>query len=451
MFNYRWLYVFLVLFVPTFASADTYYWRTSAQGFNFDGASPQASCNEYMVFRDSYSPKYKHSVTSMEFISSSQYRCNYEARGLPGTNVAGLVNNNVVMVNRLGDSCPDGQEPNVTDPTSPTCQEPEPDLCAEKAGSSFPFTKANSQADNYVSVNNGYGIPSTEACFNGCAASTTDQKCVIKTSGSYRCAGTAYYTGSKCTSAVDVDFSDFVEKPEPETTTKEEPCQYIEGADGVLRCDSEFTTQKEGQYCGDVNGVKTCVDSKPTKNGVEIKTEVKTDTNADGSTTTTKKDTATHTECKGVNDCKSTTTTTTTTIEKDADGKTKSVTGTCNGPACPDKETNPDADGDGYGDCVTGDCSSSGGSGEGWYEAGEDTYASVLGDFRDRVSDLPVTNGVGNFLSFNPSGSCPGSTKQVWVFTVQLDQWCGNDIPWSLIASVILGAAAMMSFRIAFL
>ena len=438
MFNHRWFYFFLVLLVPSFASAEEYYWEryTAPDGKRYSSAV--TACESHYPKTDPYDT---YTYGGIKWTNASSVQC--QGRRASNGNVFGQFS-----VVRRGTSCAPGS---TYDSTTGGCNAPEPDLCAEKAGSSFPFKKANSQADNYVTVNNGYGIPSTEACFNGCAASTTDQKCTINTSGSYRCAGTAYYTGSKCTSAVDVDFSDFVEKPDPETTSKEEPCQYIQGADGVLRCDSEFTTQKEGQFCGEVNGVKTCVDAKPTKNGVEISTEVKTETDADGGTTTTKTDTATHTECKGVNDCKSTTTTTTTTIKKDAQGNTSSVTGTCTGPACADKDTNPDSDGDGYGDCVTGDCSSSGGSGEGWYEAGEDTYASVLGDFRDRVSDLPVTNGVGNFLSFNPSGSCPGSTKQVWVFTVQLDQWCGNDIPWSLIASVILGAAAMMSFRIAFL
>ena len=445
MFNHRWLYLCLALFVSPSFAAD-YYWQISAFNSVGTGSSPVAACQDWVSARGSSgSPtNYSRIVKSTD----TAYFCYHKPTGLTNDFVAGTVN-------RYGDSCPSDHTFNSTDPAQPTClppPEPEPDLCADKAGSSFNFSKSNSQADNYVTVNNGFGIPNTEACYGGCAASTTDQKCAIQTSGAYRCAGTAYYTGSKCTTAPDVDFSDFQDRPQPETTSDETPCQYIEGPDGVLRCDSEFTTQKEGQYCGEVNGVKTCVDSKPTKNGVNIKTEVKTETKPDGSSTTTKTDTATHTKCTGANQCTSTTTTTKTVIEKDANGKTNSVKGTCTGPACPDKNTNPDGDGDGFGDCITGDCAAEeGGSGEGWYESKDDTYASVLGDFRDRVAALPVVTGITSFLTFNPSGSCPGETINAWIFTIQLDQWCGNQIPWNFIAAIILGVAAIMSFRIAFL
>lgn len=440
LLNYRWFYLFLVLFSSPSFSQD-YYWQYSDNNtWNWGQfPNPQAAC-------DHFKSKYP-SVTSISARATSDTSgvCSYYFNN--GSQVVGPFED--IPVRRIGEGC---TPPSIYNPDTKSCEQPPPDLCADKAGSSFPFTKSNNSADNYVTVVNGYGIPNTEACYGGCAASTTDQKCTIKTSGAYRCSGTAYYTGSKCTTAPDVDFTDQQPRPEPESTSQETPCQYIQGPDGVLRCDSEFTTQKEGQYCGEVNGVKTCVDAKPTKDGVNIKTEVKTQTNPDGSTTTTKTDTATHTKCTGVNECKSTTTTTTTVIKKDGAGNTTSVSGSCSGPACPDKNTNPDGDGDGYGDCVTGDCSGEGGgSGEGWYDSKDDTYASVLGDFRDRVAALPVVTGITSFLTFNPSGSCPGETINAWVFTIQLDQWCGNQIPWNFIAAIILGVAAIMSFRIAFL
>lgn len=437
MFNYRGFYFFLILFFSSSANAEDYYWIIgSSTSLQFPSAVAAMTHLETQNPTVRFEP-YNQTESSWGYRTYRKSDGGYTGFG---------------SINRRGSGC---TAPKVLNPETGGCEappEPEPDLCAAKGGSSFNFSKSNSQADNYVTVNNGFGIPNTEACYGGCAASTTDQKCTIQTSGAYRCAGTAYYTGSKCTTAPNVDFSDFQDRPQPETTTDETPCQYIQGPDGVLRCDSEFTTQKEGQYCGEVNGVKTCVDSKPTKNGVNIKTEVKTETKPDGSTTTTKTDTATHTKCTGANQCTSTTTTTKTVIEKDANGKTNSVKGTCTGPACPDKNTNPDGDGDGFGDCITGDCAAEeGGSGEGWYESKDDSYASVLGDFRDRVAALPVVTGITSFLTFNPSGSCPGETINAWVFTIQLDQWCGNQIPWNFIAAIILSVAAIMSFRIAFL
>ncbi|MCY1290476.1 hypothetical protein D9M70_396230 [compost metagenome] len=132
------------------------------------------------------------------------------------------------------------------------------------------------------------------------------------------------------------------------------------------------------------------------KNGLQIATVVKTETTADGKTKTTKTDTATTTKCTGVNQCTSSTTTVTTTTVTGSGGTTESVSSTCKGANCPDKSTNPDGDGDGLGDCATGDCQDGlGGEGEGGGFGGPefeevDDYQTTTQKFYDSVKASPL-------------------------------------------------------------
>ncbi|NMY53509.1 hypothetical protein HBN63_21430 [Pseudomonas sp. WS 5011] len=340
------------------------------------------------------------------------------------------------------------------------CVAPAPDPCVSKSGSPQEFTKSGSSGDGYGTISGGYVAGVQSACFGGCAVNTSDQKCTGTVSGLYTCRGTAYHSGQSCsTTGTGTEIQDNAAqepRPDPQVITEDKPCVYS-GTGDTQTCVSSKGEEKEGQYCGTVNGVKTCVDSKPTKNGIEIQTTFKTETQPDGSKTTTKTDTATKTTCSGAGQCSSTSTTTTTTTKTDSNGKTTSVTGSCTGEACPDKNGNPDGDGDGFGDCIGDDCGDGeGGGANDWYEPGEDTYASVIGEFADAVSDIPVVAGVDNFLTFTPSGACPVYTVQVSIFgspiTLRLDQWCtGSTIPWELIKAVILACCAFFAFRIAFM
>lgn len=267
---------------------------------------------------------------------------------------------------RNGDSCPAGYTWNSA---QAYCK---PDNnCLELVGQSFPFSKSGAGADDYVaySVDGKIGAAQQSGCFNQCVASTSDQKCVFKVSGAYYCKGTAYYTGENCgtggTSPIEEDQSP--EKPlEPKTESTDKPCVFSADGAGSYICSAEKSTDTEGQNCGEVNGVKKCFDKAPTKDATKTDTKVTTTTNPDGSTSTTKTDTATTTKCDGVNKCTTSTTTKTTTTNKDGSGQTTSVTGSCSGPQCPSKNGNPDADGDGFGDCVGDNCAVGGGQdGEG--------------------------------------------------------------------------------------
>lgn len=327
--------------------------------------------------------------------------------------------------------------------------EPEPDECEAKKDQSTTFTKSGTAPDSYAVVLPGGTLgQETSACFSGCVVSTSDQKCVVNPVGNYTCQGKAYYTGQKCTTGADVDYTDSPKEPEPETITKDKPCQYIEQADGTLRCDSEKSTEKEGQSCGTVNGVKKCYDTKPTKDGVEIETEVKTETKPDGTSTTTKTDTATKTTCSGINSCTSTTTTTTTTIEKDADGKTNSISGVCTGEACPDKNTNPDGDGDGFGDCVGGDCTGTAGGPLGSPELEEVAgFGETTTGFAERIAASPIIAAIDG-IGLNGGGSCTMSSGTTIIGTIDASSFCDNSNWLDPLYYVFLAIHALVAVRV---
>ncbi len=348
---------------------------------------------------------------------------------------------------RVGDSCPSGTEYN---PETGECAAPE-DSCADKAGIYEGFSKAGTAPDGFVTIaSNGYAIPQRQGCKGGCATEITDLRGKTMTSGAYYYRGTAQYTGQQCatTGTGDQIDEDTNESIEPETIKEDVPCVYS-SVDGKQVCESKKSEEKEGQSCGTVNGVPTCIQTVPEKNGIDIRTEFTTETHADGSTTTTKKDTATATTCKGINNCTTKTATTTTTIKKDAVGNTTSTDSKCTGTAC-GSSFNPDSDGDGLGDCTGDDCGAGGGvEGQDWYTPTGDTFGSVLTEFVGKVQQTPIASQTTSFLTFHAYGSCPRWSVSVWVFDIDIDQLCTGDIPWDAIKAVILAAAGFFAFRIA--
>lgn len=442
--NNRWLYLFLIFAFPHISHATPFYWAAHGpNGVSVNanaGPTPEDACR----FLSSSRPE-GYVFRSANRVSSTRFNC-YETT--PGD-----------MENYIGYTVRNGSEclPDYTyNDSTGVCEAPPEDECLLKNGQSQSFTKAGTSGDGYGTVSGGFVAGVQSACFGGCAVSTVDQKCVGRVSGAYTCRGTAYYSGQSCaTTGISTEIQENTSQlplPTPQTINDEKPCVYSQ--DGASQiCQSSVNNEKEGQFCGEVNGVKTCVDFKPTKNGIVIDTKVDTETKPDGSKVVTKTDTATKTVCKGANDCTSTTTKTTTTTNIDANGNTTGVSGSCTGEGCPDKNTNPDGDGDGFGDCTGSDCGEEeGGGSNDWYTPGEDTYASVIEDFSSTVSGLPVVAGVDNFLTFTPSGACPVYNADVWVFSVRLDQWCTESlVPWELIKAVILGCCAFFAFRIAFM
>ena len=311
------------------------------------------------------------------------------------------------------------------------------------------------------------GLTQTTDKSLSCGIDVTAKKCTTRADGKHKCVVEGPYNGQFNPNGEDnldnCPTQDCTTKPpetpkpevpKPETSTDSKPCNYA-SVNGALECVSSSIENKEGtKNCGTFNGAWQCVKVPPTSNGISILTKVTTESTPDGGTKTTKTDTATQTKCTDIGKCTTSTTTNVNVTIKDGQGNTTSTTGTCKGDNCPDKNGNPDANGDGFGDCVGDDCGEDEETKVGaqdWYQEGEDTYASVLGDFADRVANIPVVAGVDNFLSVTPTGACPVWQVDAWVFHIRLDQFCQGEIPWDLIRSIVIGCFAFLTFRIAFL
>lgn len=428
--NYLWFLALLVFSADSYA-AD-YVWVSG----QYKGETPAAVCE---MVRLSYGTTF--SSYNLTKTAETSFRC---VMVLPNGSP-----NAAHTITRQGDSCPAGTD---YDSATGECVAPE-NTCADKAGIYDGFSKAGTAPDGFVTIaSNGYAITQRQGCKGGCAVEITDLRGKTKTSGAYYYRGTVVYSGQQCatTGTGDQIDEDTNESTDPETIKEDVPCVYS-SVDGKQVCVSKKSEEKEGQSCGTVNGVPTCISTVPEKNGIDIRTEVTTETHADGSTTTTKKDTATATTCTGINNCTTKTATTTTTIKKDSGGNTTSTDSKCTGSAC-GSSFNPDSDGDGLGDCTGDDCGAGGGGeGQDWYTPTGDTFGSVLAEFVGKVQQTPIASQTTSFLTFRASGSCPRWSVSVWVFDIDIDQLCNGDIPWTAIKAVILAAAGFFAFRIALL
>lgn len=394
------------LFVNTAFAAD-YYWRFSWSTIQYPSA--QSACESEVS-----------SVTelvSVTFNSGGMVAyCNMRRKS------DGFQSQ--ISVQRYGDSCPAGTAYNAT---TGACDVQ--DQCLAKSSTSSPFSKSGTAPDAYVDLSalNGkpMGIPSTEGCFEGCAASTADQKCTVRVDGQYRCAGMAWFTGQQCsTTGTGSEFvpEDTLVEPDPQTVFTDTPCVYVTQPDGTQRCESERSTEVEGQHCGTVNGVQKCISAPPSKEGVDISTTVDTQANADGSTTTTKTDTATKTSCSGVNSCTSTTTTTTTTTHKGSNGETTSSTSSCTGEDCA-KDVGDDQDGDGMDDCqIGGNCEDEFSAPE---REGDEPpgFGDAASAFMDRLGASPLLSSV-TAISVPSGGSCNFPEANTPIGTISMDSMC---------------------------
>lgn len=419
--------------------ASVYYWGAyGPNGVSVNtnaGSSPEDACRFISTTRPE-----GYVFRSANRVSSTRFNC-YET-------TPGDMENYIGYTVRNGTECPPDH---IYNDLTGACDAPPEDECPSKNGQSQSFTKAGTSGDGYGTVSAGFVAGVQSACFGGCAVSTVDQKCVGRVSGAYTCRGTAYYTGQSCaTTGISTEIQDNTSQlplPTPQTINDEKPCVYSQdGASQV--CQSSVNNEKEGQFCGEVNGVKTCVDSKPTKNGIVIDTKVDTETKPDGSKVVTKTDTATKTVCKGANQCTTTTTVTTTTTNIDGNGNTTGVSGSCTGEACPDKNTNPDGDGDGFGDCTGDDCGEGAGGSFQTPEFEEaPTIAETTGAFIDRVESSPILSTVSS-IGLNGQGSCSMGSASTSIGTISASSICDNSHWLDPLYFIFLAIHALAAVRV---
>nr|WP_178094238.1 hypothetical protein [Pseudomonas sp. ALS1279] len=355
---------------------------------------------------------------------------------------------------RGGTGCTD---PKVYNPETGECEAPpEPDNpCADKVGQSEPFSKTGSRGDGfYDTVNVGgknMGLTPDSACLGGCTA-FLNQFCVFTISANrYSCSGRAYYTGEQCTAGpTSIDSSPTVRDEEPEVTNDEEPCVYVQDAEGRSHCVSKQSFEQEGQNCGTAGPAGSeqvkCFPKEAKKDESKIETEVTEKPTPDGGKETVKKDVHTETKCTGNNqNCTTTVTTTTTTTKADGSGKTTSTTVTCKGPKCGE-------DGKGGG----GGGGGGNGSGEGEEEGGGDLpgnddvlgFGDSLGSFTSKIQGSPIVGAVGS-ISFPDGGSCNMPSANVYMLgTISFDWFCQNANILDALYYVMLGVWALGAVRL---
>lgn len=421
---------FMTLYVASKADAATdYYWQ-ARYGSTTHYPSASAAC---IGMGDNSETKYE-----LAYVSGTTGYCNGYRNG---AYVGGA------EVDRYGASCPAGA---TYDAAKGECIVE--DKCGALAGKSTPFSKSGAGPDGYMSIFDTTAgkksAPSQSGCFNGCAASTAQQKCTVKVAGSYFCRGTAYYTGAACgtTDAPSIDTADTSAFPDAQTISDKKPCVYTTGPDGAQTCTSETSTEKEGQNCGTFNGATVCADKVPNSEKMKIDTNVSETSNPDGSKVVTKVDVSTKTVCTAVQTCTTTTVTTTTKITKDKDGNTTSSTTSTN------TTTGTGGKNDGKGTGAEGE-----GGGEGTEEGGElatpeleegDDYADSTQKYFNRIKGSPIAQAVTG-IQFPEGGSCSFPSATVpYIGTISLDNICAQATDWlAPLRVVMLGVFGFISLR----
>lgn len=472
----RRLFIVILILFSSVTQAATYKWITGGRS-STASASPSASCTSFASSQTASMPYHRSSVKGVTKVNDTNFSCLIDVYAKQGGQ---WTSEEVWNIARHGDTCPP-ETPNYN-PAHGVCYSGEvPERCPagtkqnaetlqcdvvvcpqtdshEKLWSStqnkcayyfnlqdqemcdFMNGKNSVQDHTYTSTDPNGATQATDPA-NKCGMNMTKKTCTTTTDGVHKCVGRGTYNGSynpngtkpvpgtcengqtNCTSeAPKTEPQD----PQPEKTSEQKPCTYV-SVNGTLTCTSTKVEEQQGtKNCGTVNGVWGCQASPPSKNGIEIKSKVESKSNPDGSTSTTKTDTATQTYCKNIGDCITKTTTTTTTTTKDANGNTTSVTGSCKGDNCPDVNTNPDGNGDGIGDCV-GDSCGEGGGGEGPGDAELEevpTFGESAESFLARVQDAPIPNAISH-LRAPSGGSCPKYSENLGQYgTIKYDSHC---------------------------
>lgn len=430
------LLLLAVLSSPAHAVDYSWLWRF-ASSTPAVYATPDAACAAYSAYWG-----YSHVGVTDDSATDGQpiFKC---------LNTNGSGGKRDLWVYRVGDGCPEGS---IYDAATGSCVGA-PD-CSAKQGQSFPFSRSGQAGDGELIWNIGVGgtagnnwsLSSQDACNNGCAATVSRSKCVVRVSGSYVCGGTAEYTGSACPASTSgpVQTEPSESLPEPKTEQSSQPCVYETVPDGTMRCRSETSVDIEGQLCGEYNGQRLCVNRQPKSDGTAVDTTVRTETHADGSKTITKTDAATKQTCVGAGPCTSTTTTTTTTIHQDANGNKTGESSTCTGSACPSSD-NPDGDGDGIGDCTDDNC----GEGSGGPELEETPgFGESLNAFWGRLGDSPLISAVSG-IRMNSGAGCQLPTSDATkIGAISMQPLCSNAHWLDPLYGIFLALHALAAVRV---
>lgn len=355
--------LFYLLFFSGSAYAQDYYWlATDNTNVNFTidpnkrHLSAAAACQYYVSSFKNNSSLSGHSYRLVMDPGFSSARCYINLLHVTSGVIKDFFN---LPVSRRGDSCPNGS---TFDPVTGECKG---DPCLPKKDQPQPVKKGGIKGDGWLTIihskttNSNYYIYPPVACYQGCAVNIDSKlTCTVDTAHQYRCGGTGKYNGTTCSSQnPNTDPDPDGNAPEPEVKNEKEECVYGT-VNGVTSCVKRNKSESEGVFGGPgtICTGQGCTGKDPKSKEDKIDTKITTSPNASGGIDTVKTDTKIVTTCvANATNCTTTTTVKTTTTKADANGNVTSTTGTCKGAQCADN-TNPDSDGDGFGDCSGDDC-----------------------------------------------------------------------------------------------
>jgi hypothetical protein len=393
--------------LPQVASAAEYYWKYETGSFglqlNQTGvqfSSPSSACSKVEDLTRQGYPVILSKSSSSPVPAGSSYLFTCTVKG---SNSQGTVSTTAqTTFRRYGDTCPPSTSFN---PLTGNC---EGDPCLPKKDQPQPVKKGGIKGDGWLTIihskttNSNYYIYPPVACYQGCAVNIDSKlTCTVDTAHQYRCGGTGKYNGTTCSSQnPNTDPDPDGNAPEPEVKNEKDECVYGT-VNGVTSCVKRNKSESEGVFGGPgtICAGQGCTGKDPKSKEDKIDTKITTSPNASGGIDTVKTDTKTVTTCvANATNCTTTTTVKTTTTKADANGNVTSTTGTCKGAQCADN-TNPDADGDGFGDCSGDDC----GEGEG------EEKSEVAGE----GCDVPL--------------SCSGDAIQCAILRKEKESFCADE------------------------
>lgn len=399
--NYRLLFLFIAFsFVSVSAHSSNIYWSQAAvSGQQFSSASAACSAGVAAlaaagsINSGAYPitgpvgggpPSYYYATCKYNYTKSNgELGCSTGCSGLSNARTYGTCDSPDTFNPSTGecvapqDSCPSGQS---WDSTLGLCVNDDP--CSSLAGQSRGFKVSGNHKNDtnpfYNPAGNNFVHPDT-VIRNGCSGTVLPGTTVCKVNGNgdYTCTGSAMYNGqsgtpneqaadsSECTGP---DCPDT--EPTPTTDSSDNCTPWVYGEYGLERqCTSSQSSERPGKGSCLTDGSLVCVKASPTpKSEVTATTsdQTKSTNETTGDVTTVTNNTTNKTICQA-GACTTTTTTNKTTVVNNSAGDQIGKSGECSGPLCA-SATNPDADGDGLGDCVK-DC--------GEDEEGEEGSATV--------------------------------------------------------------------------
>ena len=233
--------------------------------------------------------------------------------------------------------------------------------------------------------------------------------------------------------------------PDEPIVEEKKPCNYMYNGQ-VVGCESsEFKGDPGEMNCGRVNnGPYQCTKKVPKSTGVDIKTKITSEPQADGTTKQTKDDTHTKTICSAPGSCTTQVTNNQTVTIKDGNGNKLSESSTCTGANCSTGKAQT-------GNCPAGetcDAEEEGADFEGPENDEVPGFGESLQSFKTKIEAAPLIAGV-KAIQMPGGGSCSIGSVSTMIGTISGNGVCDNAHWLDDLYFVFLAMGALGAVRIA--